>query len=569
MIIKLTEIQIVPVKPNNGLVAFVSFVISESFFVGDVAIYSRIDQHGYRLVYPAKTLFNGLKINCFKPINKPVADEIERQVLGEFGKLTEKAKKVKEQFEMIDYQKLTKNVPDELKKLPSWVGCRIVPSKDRPGKTDKISMNALTGEYAKTNDSSTWTNFETALDLSIQRNYDAIGFVLQPPHVGADFDGCIKDGKISEKTRVILKTTNSYTEVSPSGTGAHSICRGQISRALKKSKLGIEIYGKGRFFTVTGDRLEEYPATIEDRTEVLNKLIEQHAPTKSKNKKKEKKVRCDAKGLLGIIVKSQDAEKFNKLFNGEWEGNYGSQSEADLALCGKLAFWTACDPDLMDTIFRQSKLFREKWDDKHYGDGRTYGQGVIDEVISGCEETFTSVKQKIPQGEVITRECEERIQEFFRDQQGNSYVVLLIEHHLEVCPTNTTKFRNWIAKGYRDRHGVPPQSESINQAIIQIEARCEGSRQVELFNRVGLYEGAIYYDLSSSDWSGVRIAPQGWEIMSLPAIFRRYTHQNPQVVPILGGDPKDLLKFCNINQDDHCLFLVAVASLFIPDIPIL
>ena len=93
MTIKLTEIQIVPVKPNNGLVAFVSFVLDDSFFVGDVAIYSRIDQQGYRLVYPAKTLFNGLKINCFKPINKPVADEIERQVLGEFENLIEKAKK--------------------------------------------------------------------------------------------------------------------------------------------------------------------------------------------------------------------------------------------------------------------------------------------------------------------------------------------------------------------------------------------------------------------------------------------------------------------------------------------
>lgn len=94
MTIKLTEIQIVPVKPKDGLIAFVSFVMNESFFIGDVAIYSRIDQQGYRLVYPAKTLFNGLKINCFKPINKPVADEIERQVLGEFGKLTEKAKKM-------------------------------------------------------------------------------------------------------------------------------------------------------------------------------------------------------------------------------------------------------------------------------------------------------------------------------------------------------------------------------------------------------------------------------------------------------------------------------------------
>ena len=93
MTIKLTEIQIVPVKPNNGLVAFVSFVISESFFVGDVAIYSRINHEGYRLVYPTKILFNGLKINCFKPINRNVAEAIEEQVLCDFDKLTDKAKK--------------------------------------------------------------------------------------------------------------------------------------------------------------------------------------------------------------------------------------------------------------------------------------------------------------------------------------------------------------------------------------------------------------------------------------------------------------------------------------------
>jgi len=469
---------------------------------------------------------------------------------------------------MIDYQKLTKNVPDEMKKLSNWVGCRIVPSKDRPGKTDKIPMNALTGGHAKSNDPTTWTDFETAVDLSIQRNYDTVGFMFQPPYVGVDQDDCIKDGKINQRVEGILKDLNCYTETSPSGNGVHTFCKGKISRSINNSKVDLEIYTKGRFFTVTGHRLEEYPATIEEQTDKLNKIIDQYAPTKSKNrKKKNNKSKPDAKKLLEIIAKSQDAEKFNKLFNGEWEGAYGSQSEADLALCGKMAFWTACDSALMDTIFRQSKLFREKWDDKHYGDGRTYGQGVIDEAISGCEEVFTSAEQKLPQGEVITRECEERIQEFFRDQQGNSYVVLPIDQHLEVCATNTTKFRNWIAKGYRDRHGVPPQSEAINQAIIQIEARCEGSRQVELYNRVGLYEEAIYYDLSSPDWSGVKITPQGWEVKRLPPIFRRYAHQNQQVVPTLGGDPKNLLRFCNINQDDHCLFLVTVASLFIPDIP--
>lgn len=87
MEINLTEIQIIPTKPKNGLVAFVSFVLNGLFYIGDVAIYTKIETEGYRLVYPAKVLFNGLKINCFKPIKKCAGDAIEKAVLVEFEKL--------------------------------------------------------------------------------------------------------------------------------------------------------------------------------------------------------------------------------------------------------------------------------------------------------------------------------------------------------------------------------------------------------------------------------------------------------------------------------------------------
>ena len=87
MDIQVSEIQIVPVKPSSGLVAFASFVLNSHFFVGDVAIYTKIETEGYRLVYPAKVLFNGLKINCFKPIKKCAGEAIEKIVLTEFEKL--------------------------------------------------------------------------------------------------------------------------------------------------------------------------------------------------------------------------------------------------------------------------------------------------------------------------------------------------------------------------------------------------------------------------------------------------------------------------------------------------
>jgi len=145
--------------------------------------------------------------------------------------------------------------------------------------------------------------------------------------------------------------------------------------------------------------------------------------------------------------------------------------------------------------------------------------------------------------------------------------VLPVGDHLEVCPTSSTSFRNWTATRYREKYGVPPKTDAINQAKVQIEARCAASRQVELFNRVGWYDNKIFYDLTTADHKGVEIAPCGWRVVYIPPVFRRYQHQAEQVIPVAGWDPKDILRFCNISANDHCLFMAVIASYFIPNIP--
>lgn len=94
MKIQLSEIQIQPIKPKNGLLAFCSFVINNSFYVGSVAIYSRLDGDGYRLAYPIKALHNGAKINCFHPINHEASDAIEKQVVEAFLQLIKERQKL-------------------------------------------------------------------------------------------------------------------------------------------------------------------------------------------------------------------------------------------------------------------------------------------------------------------------------------------------------------------------------------------------------------------------------------------------------------------------------------------
>ncbi|MGI6240473.1 MAG: hypothetical protein ACOYJW_00860 [Candidatus Omnitrophota bacterium] len=455
----------------------------------------------------------------------------------------------------IKRERLIANIPEELKKQKAWVGFVLKPNGER---MDKVPMNVLTGKPAKTNDPETWTDFETALNLADQRGFSGIGFVFSPPYVGIDLDHCVKDGVIAPLAKRVLSQLNSYSEYSPSGTGIHIICRGAIEKASKISTIGLEIYTKGRFFTFTGNRLTDFPADVHDRTNEILSIQREYSETAD---------------LLKRIAKSADAEKFDQLFSGNWTG-YPSQSEADLALCNKLAFWTGKDAGRMDSIFRQSGLMRSKWNEKHFGDGKTYGEVVIEKAITGCREVFSNApaqgsiaKPKLTQGEILTRDCEANIKDFFRDQQGAFFVVLPFENHTEVCQTNSTRFRNWMAKNYRAKYGAPPKSDALTQARIQIEARCEDARQVELFNRVGWHDGAIYYDLTTHDWQGVRIDATGWNIVSLPPLFRRHQHQAEQVIPERNGDPREILRFCNISPDDHCLFMATLATFFIPNIP--
>jgi len=103
---------------------------------------------------------------------------------------------------------------------------------------------------------------------------------------------------------------------------------------------------------------------------------------------------------------------------------------------------------------------------------------IIEKVINGCQEAYRRAHPT--QGEILTRDCEETIKGYYRDQQGNSFLVLPIDEHLEICPTNSSRFRNWMATRYRRKYGSPPKSDAINQAKIQIEARCEDSPQVDM-----------------------------------------------------------------------------------------
>lgn len=301
-------------------------------------------------------------------------------------------------------------IPAELKALPHWVCWKAKPNGER---IEKIPVCASTGSLASSTDPETWTTYEQAKQVAETQDGLGIGFVFQRDAgiVGIDLDKCrdASTGVVEPWAEVILRGLNSYTEVSPSGTGVHIYVRGVLPPGRRK-KGRIEAYESGRFFTVTGQHVGDTPATVEARPEQLAVFHAAHLADPVPERPAQPVTRTTTLGDVDIVDKCRKAKNGGK-FNGLWRGHtagYASQSEADLALIGLLKFYTQ-DAGQLDRLFRQSGLMRPKWDERR-GD-QTYGEQTIAEALAYVRETYypfthTGMKEPIPMN-TVTAETEE------------------------------------------------------------------------------------------------------------------------------------------------------------------
>ncbi len=90
--LEISEIQVIPVKPKEGLVAFASCIVNQALYIGNIAIYtSPSTQEGFRLAYPIKILPNGKKIHCVHPINKEAGEAILKEIIRKLREVILKA----------------------------------------------------------------------------------------------------------------------------------------------------------------------------------------------------------------------------------------------------------------------------------------------------------------------------------------------------------------------------------------------------------------------------------------------------------------------------------------------
>lgn len=313
---------------------------------------------------------------------------------------------------MIRYKQLSKeacleNIPDALKVRDQWV----VTEDKKPSIPSR-----------NWNDANEQLPFDTAIELANQGDRE-VAYVLhaEDPFVIVDFDDVVLDGSFSDEIIRIVDRLDTYTEISKSNTGLHSVCKGtrmpdrQVTGELSDQGK-IEVFDADRYVVLTGKQLPEYSvisssASTNDHKNLPIREIQRKYLPKRENPVKtdldssnssfdvteisEKSVEAnvdDIKRTIDEYVK--DGSDASKRLQKRWQSHSGtslefpSASEADLGFVSDLAFWARGDGQLIDKCFRRSNRMREKWDQVHYRDGRTYGEGTIQTAIQSNYDEF-------------------------------------------------------------------------------------------------------------------------------------------------------------------------------------
>ncbi|WP_263018124.1 phage NrS-1 polymerase family protein [Natronobiforma cellulositropha] len=306
-------------------------------------------------------------------------------------------------------------IPEALAERAQWICWR---AEARGGKQTKVPVDPSTGGFASTTDDGTWADLESALACASTDAADGIGFVFTAvdPFVGVDLDDCRdpETGAALWPAEQIIDRLDSFTEVSPSGTGYHVILEGDLPRGRNR-RGSVEMYDQARFFTVTADHVEGAPRSVRARQDALEAV---HAEYVAIDERPDRSTEIDAgsdtdsgsppsldledEELLERARAAKNGEKFERLWRGSTQG-YASGSEADMALCYLLAFWTGRDRTRIDRLFRESGLMREKWDDVHYADGSTYGEKTVERAIANTTDIYEP-----PRAETDSTEGHER-----------------------------------------------------------------------------------------------------------------------------------------------------------------
>ena len=187
----------------------------------------------------------------------------------------------------------------DLSQYPHWVCWRTeIRNTPKGPKATKVPISAVSGGTyrASVTEKRTWATFAQAVECwQMQDGINGIGIVLSRKEkqnlLGCDLDKCRnpETGEIASWAMDIIKKINTYTEVSPSGTGIRMFGRGAMGgdrRRVNADPVAVEFYDDERYLTVTGNHLTGCPETLNEIGDVATAIMLDLVANLDRQKKK-------------------------------------------------------------------------------------------------------------------------------------------------------------------------------------------------------------------------------------------------------------------------------------------
>lgn len=454
---------------------------------------------------------------------------------------------------------------EDLKKKPVWVNWILFGNPanptEPPSKKPKNPKNLFN---ASVNDPATWGTFEQAKTnvgkTITHRHYTAkdtftehqceiagIGFVFTDGICGIDIDNKKGKPELDRQAETVINLMDTHTERSPSETGRHIIFRCDMSKIptingkldgryyYKNPYNDLECYFAGltnRFFTYTGDTIND--KNIEDRTEQVLIFIENYMLKENFQRKNSRQERTENQqstkttdDIIEIARKAKNGAEFIALYDrGDISAYNSDDSAADLALCNRLAWYLQGDFNEIDSYFRQSALYRDKWERVDY---RT---ATINKAIEKCRGKYYTPKNPIgrPKKEKEKKEYTPEQEEILKNTQNDYGVyddekltISAVAFHLEQIGA-TVKYNETIREAeitgldkFNNNYIVDSFPVVIYNDLNLDYKRCPKS-DVQDFLKVIMMNNAynpVLQLIEGNKWDGVDRLPELFRILRI------------------------------------------------------
>ena len=416
-----------------------------------------------------------------------------------------------------------------------------------------------------------------------------------------DLDHCrdIDTGEIAEWALKILMKLDSYSEVSPSGTGVHVFVKGMLPENSKntndqmKDKNRVEVFTNKHHITITGNRLEEYPATIEDRSQIIESIYNEVLEVKAAKKKeikqdkvKKSRVIYDAKeeakrkyvsvaieDEISILKGTPEGGRNNQLNRsafaiGQFVGaHYISEREATRELERAASAAGMCEKDGIEATIRsglQDGMTNPRTIPESTDPQTALPKIVLVEEAKKIPESQIEVESPKKQAiaNILVKIAVKNCIELWHTPNNECYITVPKNSHKEHYKLSSKAAKIWLGKQGHELMDKVISGSTIKDAVNVLEGKAiyEG-KEYTLGIRKAQIGDKIYVDLGDDTWRAVEIDRSGWRVINeCPVKFKRSKNSLPLPMPERGGEIDELRGLINAANDENWVLILAWLS---------